>query len=164
MVPTVCAPKQAAKQTADPKGRIPGFQSSGNHCGCTQNWQQTTQHYKPSGLDEELTAKRSRITWEGRKDTRAKRAGVTGGRFPSLFPLFFLSSRSHWVPVLCQALGMQQFKKQMWFLLPGTSRQAEYKTKCSFPSLAAQKCSGKGWVLGNRRARERIFSWNRRAN
>lgn len=138
VVPTLCAPEPADKQTANPKGGIPGFQSSGHYCGCTQSWQQTAWHYKPSQPDAEFTVERSRITWEGRKDTRARKAGVTGGRFPSLFPLFFLSSRRHCsVPVLFQALGMQQFRKQMEFLLLRTSRQAEYKTLFSPLELAS---------------------------
>lgn len=55
---------------------------------------------------------------------------------------------------------MPQFKKKMEFLLLRTSRQAEYKTNCShlwsWP-VCPQKCSGQGWVLGNKKARESSF-------
>lgn len=42
VVPTLRASRPAAQQTAGPEGGIPGFQSSGHHCGCAQTGQQAT--------------------------------------------------------------------------------------------------------------------------
>lgn len=72
MVPALCAVRLGAQQTADSESRRPGFQSFGDHCRCTSNWQKEAGHKKPTEFRGKHNAEGPPVTWSGEKDVTLK--------------------------------------------------------------------------------------------